>query len=71
MDLLTGFNLNKLPKTEESGECCIRKIQEFMVHDVSRSVSPSREQAAEVSSWGMSIFTIIVCTLQRLEFPVF
>ena len=35
MDLLAGFNLSKLPKTEESGERCIRKIQEFMVHDVS------------------------------------
>ena len=35
MDLLAGFDLNKLPKTEESGECCICKIQEFMIHDVS------------------------------------
>ena len=35
MDLLAGFDLNKLPKTEEAGERCIRKIQEYMIHDVS------------------------------------
>ena len=35
MDLLAGFDLSKLPKTEESGERCIRKIQEFMLHDIS------------------------------------
>ena len=35
MDLLAGFDLRKLPKVEEAGKGCIRKIQEFMIHDVS------------------------------------
>ena len=35
MDLLAGFDLRKLPKVEEAGEGCIRKIQEYMIHDVS------------------------------------
>ena len=35
MDLLAGFDLNKLPKPEEAGECCIQKTQEYMIHDVS------------------------------------
>ena len=35
MDLLAGFDLKKLPNVEEAGESCIRKIQEYMLHDVS------------------------------------
>ena len=35
MDLLAGLDLSKLSKVEESGERCFRKIQEYLVHDVS------------------------------------
>ena len=35
MDKLTGFDLRTLPNVEEAGESCVRKIQEYMLHDIS------------------------------------
>ena len=35
MDKLAGFDLRKLPNIEEAGESCVRKIQEYMIHDIS------------------------------------
>ena len=35
MDKLAGFDLRTLPNVEETGESCVRKIQEYMLHDLS------------------------------------
>ena len=37
MDLskLADLDMSKLPKTEESGDRCIRRIQEFLINEMS------------------------------------
>ena len=34
---ITGMDLSKLPGVEQSGERCIRNIQEWLLHEVSLS----------------------------------
>ena len=34
---IAGMDLSKLPGVEQSGECCIRNIQEWLLHEVSSS----------------------------------
>ena len=57
MDLLAGFDFQKLPKVEEAGKCCIRKIQEYMVHDVlSKEVSILPEDKLQRLAVGVGSF---------------
>ena len=64
MDLLAGFDLKKLPNVEEAGENCVRKIQEYMIHDV------SSKEVAILPKDKLQKLAVGVCVYQNIRIRV-
>ena len=58
---MAGLDMGKLPKVEESGERCIRRIQEFMINELFSS------EAAVLTEDKLQRLVVRVCNFLQLS----
>ena len=57
---IAGMDLEKLPGVEQSGERCIRNIQEWLLHEVSSDEAAVLPRRQTTTDYGWGVYQLLV-----------